>query len=413
MPDNAPAASILIVDDDPRDLEATLRILREAGLSAESTGSGDDAVELLAQRPFDLVVTDIVMRGTNGFEVVQKALAVNPHCICITVTSFGSLESALDSLRFGAYSFAQKPLNAAEFLHVVRRGLEKLGLTKELLLRNEQLQKLNAELESRVKAATSQLEEMNRRVLTTVSNLMEVDQLKTAFLGNVSHDLRSPLTMIRGYVSYLLDEPKALEAEVLKCLEAVDKATRHMEYLVRQLLEAAQLTSGTVRLDRKELLGRELVEECAALTRVSAQAAGLELRVETAEGDGLAFLGDRGRLLQVLSNLAGNACKFTPRGGRVALSVRRDGPDVHFCVEDTGPGIAAEHREKVFDRFFQADTLGGGATKGLGLGLNIAKDIVALHGGRLWVDSEAGKGSRFHFTIPPLLPETDEAGKRG
>jgi signal transduction histidine kinase len=404
MPDNIPASSILVVDDDPRDLEATLRILREAGISAESTGSGDEAVELLARRRFDLVVTDIVMRGTNGFEVVQRALKENPYCICITVTSFGSLESALDSLRFGAYSFAQKPLNAAEFLHVVRRGLEKSGLTKELLLRNDQLQKLNSELESRVKAATSQLEEMNRRVLTKVSDLMEVDQLKTAFLGNVSHDLRSPLTMIRGYASHLLQEPIAMEGEVRKCLEAVDKAARHMEYLVRQLLEAAQLTSGTVRLDIAPLSGRELIEECAVLTRVQAEAAGLELRVEAAEADGAAFLGDRGRLLQVLSNLAGNSCKFTPRGGRVTLSVGRDGPDVHFRVEDTGPGIAPEHREKIFDRFFQTDAHGAGAVKGLGLGLNIAKDIVTLHGGRLWVDSEPGKGSRFHFTIPPSAP---------
>ena len=401
MAENAPSASILVVDDDPRDLEATLRILHEAGLSPESVGSGDEAVELLARKPFDLVVTDIMMRGANGYDVVQQALKVNPHCICITVTSFGSLESALDSLRFGAYSFAQKPLNAAEFMHIVRRGLEKLGLTKELLLRNAQLQELNSELESRVRAATSQLEEMNKRVLNKVSNLMEVDQLKSAFLGNVSHDLRSPLTMIRGYVSYLLDEPKALDPELRKCLEAIDKATRHMEYLVRQILEAAQLTSGTVKLDAKELSGRELLEECAVLLRVQAEAAGLELRVEPSSGDGLTFVGDRGRLLQVLSNLAGNSCKFTPRGGRVTLSVRREGDGVHFCVEDTGHGIGPEHREKVFDRFFQADASGGGAAKGLGLGLNIAKEIVALHGGRLWVESEPGKGARFHFTIPP------------
>ena len=400
MTETAPPASILVVDDDPRDLEATLSILRGAGLSAESVTSGDDAVELFAKRSFDLVVTDIMMRGANGFDVVQRALKENPHCICITVTSFGSLESALDSLRFGAYSFAQKPLNAAEFLHVVRRGLEKSGLTKEVLLRNAQLQELNSELESRVQAATSQLEEMNQRVLTKVSSLMEVDQLKSAFLGNVSHDLRGPLTMIRGYVSYLLDEPKALDPDVRKSLEAVDKATRHMEYLVRQILEAAQLTSGTVRLDSKEISARELLEECAVLLRVQADAAGLELRVEPS-GDAMRFHGDRGRLLQVLSNLVGNSCKFTPRGGRVTLSVRRGGADFDFCVEDTGPGIAAEFREKIFDRFFQADNRESGAAKGLGLGLNIAKDIVALHGGRLWVESEPGKGSRFHFTIPP------------
>jgi signal transduction histidine kinase len=390
MPDSAPAASVLVVDDDPRDLQAMLKILRDAGFSPESTDSGDAAVEILQKRSFDLIVTDIVMRGVNGFELVQQAMKLNPSCICITATSFGSLESALDSLRFGAYSFTVKPVNAAEMLHVVRRGLEKQRMAKELLLRNDQLQKVNVELESRIRE---------------MSDMKEVDELKTAFLGNVTHDLRGPLTTIRGYVSYLLEEPAALSPETRKCLTAVDKATRHMEYLVRQLLEAAQLTSGTVKLETAVFSGRELLEECATLNRVQAEAAGLELRVEMPKEGEFSFLGDRGRILQVLSNLVGNALKFTPRGGSVVLKAGHAGPDVRFDVEDTGPGIAPEHRDKIFERFYQTDGRGSGATKGLGLGLNIAKDIVALHGGRLWVDSEVGKGSRFHFTIPASLPK--------
>jgi signal transduction histidine kinase len=405
MADSPPTETVLVVDDDPRDLETMLRILRGAGFSPESAASGDDAVEILERRSFDLIVTDIVMRGTNGFEVVQRALKLNPNCICITATSFGSMESALNSLGVGAYSFTVKPVNAAEFLHVVRRGLEKQRLTKELLLRNEQLQKLNAELESRVQEATRKLQEMNRRVLSENVNLKEVDQLKTTFLGNVSHDLRNPLTTIRGYISYLVSEPAALSEEARQCLLSIDKASKHMEYLVRQLLEAAQLTSGTVRLEPAQLSARELIEECADLHKVQAEGAGLELRVEAVPSADLAFRGDRGRLLQVLSNLVGNACKFTPSGGKVVLRASREGDGVRFDVQDTGPGISPEHREKIFDRFFQTDARGSGPEKGLGLGLNIAKDIVALHGGRLWVDSEAGKGSCFHVAVPASLPK--------
>jgi signal transduction histidine kinase len=398
MSETVPAASALVVDDESRDMEATVAILRKAGLAPETVPSGDEACELLEKKSFDLVVTDIVMRGMNGFDVIKSALKADLGTICIAVTSFGSLDSALDALRFGAYSFARKPLDPAEFAHIVKRGLEKRQLAKELLLRNNQLQVLNLQLESRVADATRELQELNRRVLTEMASLKEVDQLKSAFLGNVSHDLRSPLTTMRGYVSYLLDLPSFPEAETRQCLDAIGKAEKHMSYLVAQLLEQSQLTAGTVKLAPADVSARELLDESAVLLSAQAKEAGLELRVDVPAG--LTFRGDRGRLLQVLSNLAGNACKFTPRGGKVALSARSEGAETVFCVEDTGPGIPPEHREKIFERFFQSVARGDGASKGLGLGLHIAKDIVALHGGRIWVESELGKGSRFLFAIP-------------
>lgn len=399
MAERLPPSSVLVVDDEDTDREAALRILRDGGLEPEAATSGSEACDILGQRSFDLVVTDIVMRGANGFEVVEQALRTDPHIICVTMTSFGSVESALDSLRFGAYSFATKPLNPGEFLHVVRRGLEKRRLTQELLRRNEELQGFNKELESRVAKATQELQDLNQRMLTEMASLKEVDHLKTSLLGNVTHDLRSPLTLIRGYVTYILsDRPAAEESQ--RCMEAVDKATSHMQYLVSQLLEAAQLDSGGVRLTKTEFPVHDLVEECAVLARDKAVHGALELKTQLPPGNGLVLRGDRGRLLQVLNNLAGNACKFTPPGGRVTISAAERGDDIHFCVEDTGPGVSPEHRERVFERFFQSDLSRHGASKGLGLGLHIAKDIVTLHGGRLWLESELGKGARFHFTIP-------------
>lgn len=392
---------VLVVDDEPEELEAAAEALQGAGFFPERAASGDQACERLAARPFDLVVTDIVMRGTNGYDVVRQALKVNSGCICITMTNFGSLEAALDSLRFGAYSFIQKPLNAEEFLHLVRRGLEKQRLAKELLMRNQQLEELNRELDARVRAATRELEELNRRILTEMASLREIEGLKSAFLGNVSHDLRGPLTTIKGYLSCLIEDQGATPVDQAQVFfQAINSATGHLSYLVEQLLEATQLESRTIRLDLQDLSVSKVLDECAALLGAQARAGGLELIVSVDSGSDLGLRADRGRVLQILSNLIGNAVKFTPRGGRVIVAARSHGSDIHFCVEDTGPGIAAEHREKIFDRFFQASLGGTLPGKGLGLGLNIVKGLVSLHGGSVRVESEPGRGSRFHVRLP-------------
>lgn len=405
MAETTAPESVLVVDDEPAELEAAAEALRRAGFAPESAASGDRACERLAARPFDLVVTDIVMRGTNGYDVVRRALKVNSDCICITMTSFGSLESALDSLRFGAYGFIQKPLNADEFLHIVGRGLEKQRLAKELIVRNRQLEELNRELDSKVREATRELEELNHRILTEMASLREIDRLKSAFLDNVSHDLRGPLTTIKGYLSCLIEDQGATPLDQAKAfLQAINSATGHLSYLVEQLLEATQLESGTIRLDLQELSVRKVLDECAELLGPQARAGGLELSVSVDSGSDLGWRADRGRVLQILSNLVGNACKFTPPGGRVSVAARAQGPDIHFCVEDTGPGIAPEHKEKIFDRFFQLDPKGLHPGKGLGLGLNIVRGLVALHGGDVRVESELGRGSRFHVRLPRSRP---------
>lgn len=396
-----PPERVLAADDEPEDLERTATLLREEGLAVETAPSGAQAADKLLAQRFALVVTDLVMPGVSGFELIAAAHKADPETICIAMTSFGSLDSALDALRMGAYGYLVKPCDPETFRHTVRRGLEKRRLTAELRERNRQLEALNRELDAKVQQATSDLRELNRQVLTQMAGLQEVDRLKTAFLDNVSHDLKSPLSTIGGYAEVLLAEAgPSLSQEHRKGLQSMHRAAIHMEYLISQLVEAAKLTQGQIRLDLKPTQAAELLEEAATLIRAQAQRGEIKLEVRHRFAAGDTLLIDRGRMLQVLSNLLGNACKFTPRGGQITLEGWKEGDAVRFSVADTGIGIAPEHHEKVFEKFFQVDTSRSRTYKGLGLGLRIAKDIVALHGGRIWVESTLGKGSCFHVQIP-------------
>lgn len=406
------AINALVVDDEETDLRLHADLLRAEGHHVRTASSGEAACRLIAEETFDLIVTDIVMRPVSGFEVLQAARSADPDTISIAMTSFGSVNSAVDALNFGAYSYLLKPCDEQAFRHCVRKGLEKQRLVKELRLRNKELESVNRELDARVQTATAELHDRNHRMLTEMASLREVDELKTAFLNNVSHDLKNPLTTIKGYLSCILEEeaPGTLSVDVKNGLLMINKAMTHMEYLVAQILEAAKLTSGTVRLDVASFSVPDLIAECAGAARVQTDGAGVALDARSEPS--LTLMADRGRVLQILGNLLGNACKFTPRGGKISFSARKADGSILFRVTDTGPGIAAAHRPRIFDRFYQVDASLSKPTKGLGLGLRIAKDLVSLHGGKIWVDSELGKGSSFYVELPPATPSAVNSRSR-
>ncbi|MFA6003622.1 MAG: ATP-binding protein [Elusimicrobiota bacterium] len=396
-----PPEIVLIADDEEEDLRFLSDLVRSDGFTVYEAHSGSQAEVLLQEHKFDLVITDLVMPGMSGFEVMRLAHKTNPDAICIAMTGFGSLESAVDALRHGAYSYLLKPCDPGTVRNCLERGLEKQRLTKELRQRNLELEKLNRDLDSKVQEATAELCTLNHRMLTEMASLREVDQLKTAFLNNVSHDLKSPLTTIIGYAEFLLENAApGLGAENRTCLATLRKAAAHMQYLINQLVDAARLTSGKIALDMQALSLAEVMEEAAALVRSQMAAKDIRFELRRDPGEPLRLRADRGRMMQILSNLLGNACKFTPNGGRIELSAKLEDGQAHFCVSDSGIGIAPEHHGRIFERFYQVDRSPSKAFKGLGLGLRIAKDLVELHGGRIWVESQPGQGSQFHFSIP-------------
>jgi signal transduction histidine kinase len=244
-------------------------------------------------------------------------------------------------------------------------------------------------------------EELARRAALAVENarLYHEAQLATRardqMLGIVAHDLRNPLNTIL-MASELLEELLAPDAQKSRQVKMVRRAGKQMNHLIQDLLDVKRIENGRLAVEPRAVRAIALLNEAVEMLRSLATARGLDLALEPT--DELPMVkADAQRIHQVFSNLIGNAIKFTPRGGRISVSGRHRGNDVHMGVTDTGPGIPAEQIPHVFGQFWQAT---GADRRGIGLGLAIAKGIVEAHEGRIWVESTLGEGSSFYFTLP-------------
>ena len=263
-------------------------------------------------------------------------------------------------------------------------------------------------------AAIERIEEGGRNVYATVLRdvsarqraddaLHQSVQARDDMLGIVSHDLRNPASAIKMLVRGILEghEGRALPSDVVEHLQVVRQAAEQMDTLIQDLLDITRLEAGRLTIVRTVVEAAECVSQSVDSLQPLAGAGGvvLELALETALPP---LHADAGRLQQVLSNLIGNAIKFTPSGGRVRVEVGRHAGSVLFTISDTGVGIAPEQLPRVFDRFFQVSPGGAHpARHGAGLGLPIARGIVEAHGGRIWMESAGtGDGVVVRFTVP-------------
>lgn len=270
-----------------------------------------------------------------------------------------------------------------------------------------QIEELNVGLEAKVRERTTELERLNRELTAVNAQLQELDRLKSVFVSIVSHELRTPMTSIKGYVENMLDGlAGGLTEKQSHYLTRVKLNTERLTRMVNDLLDLSRIEDPEKRKDYLRPasmslrdLAAEVVESFQAIARQRA------IVVKADGGDALPLIhGDRDKLHQVLTNLVGNAVKFTPVGGEVLVetTTAADG-SVQVCVADTGCGIPPHEREKVFEKFFRGASIPDEA-RGAGLGLAITKSLVELHGGRIWLESSPGKGSRFFFTLPVTQP---------
>jgi signal transduction histidine kinase len=211
----------------------------------------------------------------------------------------------------------------------------------------------------------------------------------------VSHDLRNPLATITMGAGLLQETER--DPRIRKHVAAIASAAGLMQHLIDQLLDVARLEHGTLGLALERCEPGAVLDAVQALFQIRAIEAGVELSVGDAPAGGAAVTADRQRVVQVLSNLVANALKFTPRGGRIAVTGRRDGPVVRFEVADTGPGIPEDQIPHLFERYWQGRSSSRGS---LGLGLYICRQLVAAHRGDIGVRTRLGDGSTFWFTLP-------------
>jgi signal transduction histidine kinase len=252
-------------------------------------------------------------------------------------------------------------------------------------------------------AAHSVLAIQNAHLFTEIdakSRQLEIaSQHKSQFLANMSHELRTPLNAILGYTELILDNiygdaPDKMR-EVLERLQANGK---HLLGLINDVLDLSKIEAGQLALDLAGYSLTDIVHTVVVAVESLANGKNLALTADVAPNLP-AGRGDERRLAQVLLNLVGNAIKFTDKG-EVAIKATTSDGSFTVAVRDTGPGIARSDQGKIFEEFQQADNSATKRKGGTGLGLSIAKRIIAMHGGRIWVESEVGKGSTFAFTIP-------------
>jgi signal transduction histidine kinase len=370
-------ARILVADDNLDMREYVARILRARGWVVETAADGESALAAVRDRAPDLVLSDVMMPGVDGFGVLRalRSDAATRDTPIILLSARAGEESRIEGLDAGADDYLVKPFSARELTARVAGALR--------------LARLRRETDAALREKTREAEAANRA--------------KSEFLAAMSHELRTPLNAIGGHAELLkLGLYGRLTSEQLDAIERIERSERHLLALINDILNFAKLEAGRVVYHLENLAIADVVAEAIGMIEMQLHAKGL--RCTTRVSDAV-VRADRERLTQVLINLMSNAIKFTGTGGHVTVeTIRRvddDSPlSVHLRVADTGIGIPREKQESIFDPFVQVHRRLTQNTEGTGLGLAISRDLARGMGGDLRVRSTEGNGSAFTLTLP-------------
>src|SRR5262250_3684 len=263
-------------------------------------------------------------------------------------------------------------------------------------------------LAAQMNKMSAELHRLYEEQRTVARQLARASQAKSEFLANMSHELRTPMNAILGFTEMVLDNIYGeVPAELRGPIEDVRTCGQQLLRLINDVLDLTKIEAGRMELSLTDYSVQEVVETARTSLRSLAEEKGLLFTAEVAPDLPVAH-GDGKRITQCVTNLVGNALKFTKQG-RVAITARLEGNEVVYSVSDTGIGIPADQLDHIFGEFRQVDASISREFGGTGLGLSITKTFVELHGGRIWVESEPGRGSTFSFAIPLRVAEATEA----
>jgi signal transduction histidine kinase len=375
---------ILVTDDEVNTLKTLSANLEDMGYRVATASKGQEALELIRKRGFNIVIADIKLPDISGLEILETAKELNPETAVIMITGHASLETAVDAINEGAYAYILKPVTMSD-----------LETTLNNALREQRLLSENRELVESLQQSNKSLEEANRA-------LEQVSQAKSDFTARMSHELRTPLNSIIGFSEVLLSQKMspADRATHQEFLGYIHISAENLLHLIDSILDLSKIEAGKLTLEPREFDFRVLLEDVKITVLPMFNTKNQTLDIEIGEGINSVFA-DEPKMRQIFLNLLSNAHKFTTRGGRIKMACRIEKPHLLQCsVIDNGIGISPQDQQKIFEEFGQAQQNPTENARGVGLGLSIAKRLVELHGGNIWVVSEAGVGSTFTFTIP-------------
>jgi two-component system phosphate regulon sensor histidine kinase PhoR len=243
-------------------------------------------------------------------------------------------------------------------------------------------------------------------VFHDITRLKQLEKIRQDFVANVSHELRTPLTTIKGYAETLL-EGALKEDQAFQFVQVIKRHTDRLTKIVEDLLMLSRIETKEFQLRMEAIPLRDFIDDVVEFVKEPAEKKEISLSRNEIPSS-LAVQADRDYLEQILINLLDNAVKYTPEGGKVIVSaIEKDSKEIQFSVEDNGIGIPKEDLSRIFERFYRVDKGRSKELGGTGLGLSIVKHLVQAHGGRVWVESQIGKGSTFYLTLPKRREEVN------
>jgi two-component system sensor histidine kinase/response regulator len=363
---------VLIVDDEEPNRVLLRDLLEARGHQVTEAEDGEQALDEVASSAPDVILLDVMLPKMDGFEVCRrlKADAQTAPIPILLITVLTDRQDRLTGIEAGANDFLTKPIDTQDVPLRVGNAL----YTKRLY---------------------DQLADNYQR-------LRELEVLRDDLTHMIVHDLRTPLTSVIAGMQ-TVEMSGELNERRQQCLRLALTGGQTLLGMINDLLDISKMEDGSLRLEYQDLTATALVERALEEIESLAQARSLTL-VRDFPPRSPTFSGDEEKLRRTLVNLLGNAVRFTPRGGTITASVGAD-PDEQaavFMVRDTGEGIPREAFERIFEKFGQVETGRARQRLSTGLGLTFCKMVVEAHGGRVWVESELGRGSTFSFTIPAL-----------
>jgi two-component system sensor histidine kinase/response regulator len=360
---------VLVVDDSEFELQLVDFILQEKNYQTVLAGNGTDALLILETLTPDLILLDIMLPDFDGFEVCKKLKTIDKlkDIPVIFFTSLSNIDDIVKGFEAGGVDYVTKPFNTDELLVRIKTHLDLINSKRKIELQARELSQANA--------------------------------LKDKMFSVISHDLRSPVSSIKlalDFISKGLVKPTdELFNETIKGLV---KTTDEAYILLENLLGWAKSQSNILTVYPESLDLKLLASSIAGLLKLTSE--NKKISIENNIPEGITVFADMQMIQSVLRNLLSNALKFTPENGSIEMNALEMNTEVIISIKDSGVGISEPSLKRIFDQDQPVKTLGTNKESGSGLGLILCKDFVEKNGGRIWVESEKGKGSTFSFTVP-------------